>query len=1173
MLLCQLILSRALVVWLSCSTGCVLEPGVDLALPAGTLAVSAPAEAGGLQSPSAPRAPAELPAVSALRQREVQANIFTASTQNGIAIDQDALGRIVAVWQSRRQEDFLPGVYARQFDAAGRPLGGEVHVNAWSPNPQSSPAVALDARGLAWFAWESFHEDGDQGSIVARRFDAALQPLTGDIIVNDEAAGHQAEVALAGTAAGAAIVAWTTPGPANAANRCVRLRHLAAGGMPLGPSIVVDDPGPAIDRRPQVGADAEGRFTVVWARTRLDGWPLAILARRFNAAGEPLGSAFTVSTSESGRPVEPALAVGADGSWSVAWASGHGDGYGIELRHFTADGTPVSLPMRIDQDAGANTRGLTLARADNGCTAVVWGDYQSDSGKTRLLGRLFDPQGLPAGEIFPATGCSTGNQRLAVSSGGRRLVLHDDGRMVLAWSGDGGGEDDSAAHVTLGFPPDVDLAAPSAPAVAPPAATAEAAASPHQPPAFDAGATLPTRAQILAGEETGGATGFLGIIYNGWNPPDPSIAVGPGHVLIVGNGTIAAFTKDGVQVFEDQLQDAAGFWGEVGATVMVFDPEVLYDPLSNRFFAVANERGPLTTPYLLLAVTAGSDPAGKWHKYRFNVDEDAAFDFDIDSPNIAVDDQAVYMTADFFGPDKYLIYAVDKAAVLEGAADPATNSLLLINEQSWGLAVSYDDPPAQYTIEAGLGFAETTVILRAITDPFGSMNIDEHVLTVPAYQFPEDPPSQGTTERPELFEARFWSCMYRNGTLWATHHINSSRVRQRWYQIAMNDWPAGGTPELVQWGEVDPGTPVRTFFGSIWADEQNNMALTFARSSPTELISMNWAFRLAGDPPGETRPMILIRESTSPLPMGPEQDRWGDYSGVVTDPVQAGLFWMHHEYQAAAGWRTWVASGELPFTLAVDVELAPAMLPGSAEEPITRCLEFEVFDCDAGEGFTTTADVVIGAPGHPAGLGHVVLELPGGNWTCVSAQDPKHSLRSSCPITCDAGGCTASITGEPQDSDCHWLMQGNLNGDDAIDVSDLALMNTNYLKTVPLASECGGGTVHADVNGDGISSMADLLFLAAHFLEVSEQTCADLCDGPSPALPPEPLLAVPVETLDQMGYGPAAYEADIDGDGAVDFSELRPLLGRLPGGGDDGEKPAVEPETRPRKSRGTRHKN
>ena len=66
--------------------------------------------------------------------------------------------------------------------------------------------------------------------------------------------------------------------------------------------------------------------------------------------------------------------------------------------------------------------------------------------------------------------------------------------------------------------------------------------------------------------------GFPGINNTGWIPPDPHMAVGPQHVVVMTNGAIAFFTKTGTFQFQDQIEGAGGFWGSLGATGFVFDP-------------------------------------------------------------------------------------------------------------------------------------------------------------------------------------------------------------------------------------------------------------------------------------------------------------------------------------------------------------------------------------------------------------------------------------------------------------------------------------------------------------------------------------------------------------------------------------------------------------------------
>ena len=432
--------------------------------------------------------------------------------------------------------------------------------------------------------------------------------------------------------------------------------------------------------------------------------------------------------------------------------------------------------------------------------------------------------------------------------------------------------------------------------------------STHQPPTYDKTIYDESNEDIFPLEKSD--FGFLGIENTGWTPPDPIIAAGPEHVVVMTNGAIGFFQKDGTKDFQDEIEDTYGFWGDEGATNFVFDPEVIYDPHTDRFMAMACERAPSSRSYYLLAVSDDSNPNGDWHKYRLDVTTEGGGG-DIDSPNIAVDSEAVYLSADFFtGGQKYLIYILEKEPLLSGSIGE-TRSMLVTGSQSFGIPVTYGSPPAMYMIEHFESPSNTIVRLHAITDSLGTPDRETYDLTVPAYSPPEDPPQKGTTTRPETFDSRFWSCVWRDGSLWATHHQGTSRVMARWYEIKTNDWPNSGSPELYQSGDIDPGDDIRTFFTSIAPDGYGNAAMCFARSSPDEYISMARCMRLFNDPLGTMGPVVIVKESNASYNSG----RWGDYSGVSCDPSDNLTFWMMHEYTPGSNsWNTWISSisGEFP---------------------------------------------------------------------------------------------------------------------------------------------------------------------------------------------------------------------------------------------------------------------
>ena len=423
----------------------------------------------------------------------------------------------------------------------------------------------------------------------------------------------------------------------------------------------------------------------------------------------------------------------------------------------------------------------------------------------------------------------------------------------------------------------------------------------HQTPTFFLAFDNENKVDELSIE--GFDSGFLGIEYSGWTPPDPIIAAGPEHLVVMTNGAIAFFQKDGTKDFEDEIEDSYGFWGEEGSTYFVFDPEVIYDPHANRFMAMACERSTDSKSFYLLAISDDSNPNGDWYKYRIDVTSLAGDD--IDSPNIAVDSEAVYLTADFFtGGQKYLVYIMEKEPLLEGFIGN-TRSMLITGSQSYGIPVTYGNPPAMYMIEHFEDSTNTNIRLHAITNPLGTPQRVTYDLTVPAYSPPEDPPQKGTTTTPETFDSRFWSCVWRDGSLWATHHQGASRVMARWYEIKTNDWPISGTPEIYQSGDIDPGPTIRTFFTAIAPDGYGNAAMCFARSSPDEYISIARCMRLADDPLGTMGPVVIVKESDGPY----DAWRWGDYSGVSCDPSDNLTFWMHGEWTPGGStWNTWISS-------------------------------------------------------------------------------------------------------------------------------------------------------------------------------------------------------------------------------------------------------------------------
>lgn len=836
---------------------------------------------------------------------EAQANTFTASAQEAVTLARDAAGRTLVVWQSRKQEDGNYGLYAQRFGADGAKLGAETHLNQFTRGAQTRPAVALDASGAAWVAWESDGQDGSFGTIVARRFDAELASSTNEVIVNDDFIGHQTDVALACDADGNAVIAWA--GPNAEKTRSVFVRRFGADGQPLGASVRVDQGSNVQDGLPTVAIDPQGGFTVAWGRADVAGKPTQIVARSLDALGAPLGAEFVVSAADGRMPIEPVADVNAKGELVVAWMNSFGDGDHVPTaRRFTPkDGAWSAGESReYPTSKGGYTSGLDLSLADDSRFALVWSSVQGEDKKGDLWARIVEADDR-AGEPFRASLQTEGRQKIRAGGSSRRVVLEKDGRLTTAWQGDAGFGDDFAACVSFFAPADLGDLGSVALVALPPSpkfvADEQGAAPSHEPPIYDPDGAK-TIADLMDFKSTAGPDfGFTGIVQTTLTPPDPHGAIGPNHYVQVVNDSIAFYTKSGTQTFLQTYKGPAGFMSGVAtASDFPFDAEVIFDPYSQRFMFMTNVRVGAAGKFDL-AVSDDSDPNGTWFKYRFDVTAAAGNDGGIDSPNIGVDQNVIYLSADFFsGGTKFLMFFVEKAPCLTGAA-PITKSLLINGTQSYGAPVMYDSSaPAFYYLENLESASNTAVKIHAIRNPLTAPFDTIFTLTVPSYTPPEDPPQLGTSIRPEAFESRFWSCTYRAGKLWGAAHCNNP-VRARWYEINVGNWPVSGTPTLVQSGDIVPAANVRTSFVSIGVDAQNNAACVFARSSPSEFFSMGRTFRLNGDAAGTMTPAVTMKSSTGADTSG----RWGDYSACTPDPVHPKVWWGTHEYKAGI-WSTWI---------------------------------------------------------------------------------------------------------------------------------------------------------------------------------------------------------------------------------------------------------------------------
>ena len=237
---------------------------------------------------------------------EWRASTFSLSSQaeGGIGVDKN--GQMTCVWSSRRQQSGRYGVYAQRFDPSGVAIGSETVLNLWTNSHQTAPAIAFDDIGGGWAVWQSHGQDGQAGSIIARRLDEKLDGES-EILVNQQWRGHQIKPVVAAGPDGTAMVVWTSAASADR-HSSIRARLLKPDGSPLGDEFAISAARGRSESTPSVANEANGGFVVVFAVTDEQNIPSGIRLQRFDAMGTRDGEEVDLHEGPVPGAIEPVVA-------------------------------------------------------------------------------------------------------------------------------------------------------------------------------------------------------------------------------------------------------------------------------------------------------------------------------------------------------------------------------------------------------------------------------------------------------------------------------------------------------------------------------------------------------------------------------------------------------------------------------------------------------------------------------------------------------------------------------------------------------------------------------------------------------------------------------------------------------------------------------------------------
>jgi hypothetical protein len=455
-----------------------------------------------------------------------------------------------------------------------------------------------------------------------------------------------------------------------------------------------------------------------------------------------------------------------------------------------------------------------------------------------------------------------------------------------------------------------DRGAASKKSAAKPGVSAMAAATPES--------AEPNSAPTAAGN-------FAAFTDTGWFPPDCTLAVGPSHVLVSVNSSLAVFNKNGTVALASRT--LTNWFGNVITNAKIFDPKALYDQTSNRWILLAAAMPSDTNvkeSYFLLSISQTGDPTKQWWNYKIDATKNgnAATNNWADYPSLGVDSLAIYVTANMFAFGGNFSYAkvriFHKAALLAGGAATWWDFWDLKNEDNTSSFTvqpchTYNAPGVEYLVNSSFTASTTQnkLTLWSLTNPLGSPpTLTKKTVTTAPFGQPPAADQKGGGAGLNSGDVRLLNAVFRGGSVWTSlttfHNWSESvnRAAAHWFQINAT------SGAIIQQG-IYGAKGFHYFYPAVMPDTNGNMTMVFSRCGPSEFAGIRFSGRLASDPPGTLQGSALLKAGAgnSQRIDGSGRNRWGDYAGIGADPSDQRQIWFHSMFANANNqWGTWIGT-------------------------------------------------------------------------------------------------------------------------------------------------------------------------------------------------------------------------------------------------------------------------
>jgi len=210
---------------------------------------------------------------------------------------------------------------------------------------------------------------------------AQVSPNGDQFQVNTYTTGRQWQAAVASDGDGHFVVAWTSDGSpgTDSSYWSVQARRYDAAGVPLGDQFQVNSYTTHFQYQPAVAAGIQGGFVVVWQSIGSAGTDqdfFSIQGQRFDSLGNPLGGEFQVNSYTTDSQETPDVASDGLGNFVVVWWSygsfGNDPNLSVQARRFDQDGAPLGAEFQVNSYTTYAQWTPAVAADSQGNFVVAW---------------------------------------------------------------------------------------------------------------------------------------------------------------------------------------------------------------------------------------------------------------------------------------------------------------------------------------------------------------------------------------------------------------------------------------------------------------------------------------------------------------------------------------------------------------------------------------------------------------------------------------------------------------------------------------------------------------------------------------------------------------------------------------------------------------------------------